>query len=524
MVFTSLSIISTGSSIIYSLKVNVQSLQKKITDFENTSKGIPSLENKVIKCQNELDSANANYVNEKERIESLSSKIKDNNLEREEEVLKNEEGILQTKLNNLRLLKNEYGTLSSLYKDLESAEKAFHDADAALTEVNEEYAKLSNAFLSSSAAVLAESLEEDRPCPVCGSIHHPNPAKPLEHEVTREEVNKKGEERSLSEKKRLDAVDAYKEKNGTYEGKKNAFLDKLRNEFEIETDFSKAGDALSSLDKKLTEDKTVLLEKRKDLNNRVSTRKQDEFQRSIANRGIDGPFRIICNGSGGQSFGAFIPKGLTLELRGDSNDYFGKGLSGGKLIVYPPEGSKFSAEENIIIGNVALYGATSGKAFINGIAGERFCVRNSGACAVVEGVGEHGCEYMTGGTAVILGRTGKNFAAGMSGGVAYVLDEHHQLYKKLNKELVECSELNDQSDVIKLQALISEHVAATSSKKGEKILKNFNRYLPLFKKVIPRDYKSVTEAIEQNERSGMSAEQSRIEAFYQLIHAKEAES
>lgn len=238
----------------------------------------------------------------------------------------------------------------------------------------------------------------------------------------------------------------------------------------------------------------------------------------------DDTFRIICNGSGGQSFGAFIPKGLTLELRGDSNDYFGKGLSGGKLIVYPPEGSKFSAEENIIIGNVALYGATSGKAFINGIAGERFCVRNSGASAVVEGVGEHGCEYMTGGIAVILGRTGKNFAAGMSGGVAYVLDEHHQLYKKLNKELVECSELNDQSDVIKLQALISEHVAATGSKKGEKILKNFNRYLPLFKKVIPRDYKSVTEAIEQNERRGMSAEQSRIEAFYQLIHAKEAES
>ena len=235
-------------------------------------------------------------------------------------------------------------------------------------------------------------------------------------------------------------------------------------------------------------------------------------------------YRVVCNGSGGQSFGAFIPKGLTLELKGDSNDYFGKGLSGGKLIVYPPEGSKFKAEENIIIGNVALYGATSGEAFINGVAGERFCVRNSGAAAVVEGVGEHGCEYMTGGTAVILGRTGKNFAAGMSGGVAYVLDEHHHLYKKLNKELVECSELNDQRDIVKLQALISKHVAATGSAKGEEILKNFNRYLPLFKKVIPRDYKNVTEAIEQNERSGMDAEKSRIEAFYQLIHAKEAES
>ena len=161
----------------------------------------------------------------------------------------------------------------------------------------------------------------------------------------------------------------------------------------------------------------------------------------------DDTYQIICNGSGGQSFGAFIPRGLTMELRGDSNDYFGKGLSGGKLIVYPDENSRFKAEENIIVGNVALYGATSGKAFINGIAGERFCVRNSGATAVVEGVGEHGCEYMTGGKVVILGSTGKNFAAGMSGGVAYVLDEHHHLYKRLNKELVECSELSEQKDI-----------------------------------------------------------------------------
>jgi glutamate synthase (ferredoxin) len=141
---------------------------------------------------------------------------------------------------------------------------------------------------------------------------------------------------------------------------------------------------------------------------------------------------VKCTGSGGQSFGAFIPKGLTLELSGDSNDYFGKGLSGGKLIVYPPKGTKFAAEENIIIGNVALYGATSGKVFINGVAGERFCVRNSGATAVVEGVGDHGCEYMTGGRVVVLGRTGKNFAAGMSGGIAYVLDQDTDLYKKLN--------------------------------------------------------------------------------------------
>ncbi|MBQ2537631.1 MAG: glutamate synthase subunit alpha, partial [Ruminococcus sp.] len=229
---------------------------------------------------------------------------------------------------------------------------------------------------------------------------------------------------------------------------------------------------------------------------------------------------IICNGAGGQSFGAFIPNGLTLELRGDSNDYFGKGLSGGKLIVYPPKGSRFKAEDNIIIGNVALYGATSGKAFINGVAGERFCVRNSGATAVVEGVGEHGCEYMTGGKVVILGRTGKNFAAGMSGGVAYVLDEHHHLYKRLNKELVECGEVTEQRDIDELKALISEHVAATGSEKGQRVLDSFAEYLPLFKKIIPYDYKRITEAIEQNENSGMSAEQSKIEAFYQLIHSR----
>ena len=150
------------------------------------------------------------------------------------------------------------------------------------------------------------------------------------------------------------------------------------------------------------------------------------FGSEITRRYPDGleedSYVLKCKGAGGQSFGAFIPKGLTLELTGDSNDYFGKGLSGGKLIVYPPTGVKFKADENIIIGNVALYGATSGKAYINGVAGERFCVRNSGATAVVEGVGDHGCEYMTGGRVAILGKTGKNFAAGMSGGVAYVLD------------------------------------------------------------------------------------------------------
>ena len=231
-------------------------------------------------------------------------------------------------------------------------------------------------------------------------------------------------------------------------------------------------------------------------------------------------YKIICRGAGGQSFGAFIPNGLTLELIGDSNDYFGKGLSGGKLVVYPPEKSHFKAEENIIVGNVALYGATSGKAYINGVAGERFCVRNSGAEAVVEGVGEHGCEYMTGGTVAILGNTGKNFAAGMSGGVAYVLDEQHRLYKRLNKELVECSEITDDRDAEKLRSMISEHVAATGSEKGRAILESFEEYLPKFKKVIPHDYRVITEAIERNRLGGMNEETSRIEAFYQLIHSK----
>ncbi len=234
----------------------------------------------------------------------------------------------------------------------------------------------------------------------------------------------------------------------------------------------------------------------------------------------DDTYRIVCNGSGGQSFGAFIPGGLTMELRGDSNDYFGKGLSGGKLIVYPDKKSRFKAEENIIIGNVALYGATSGKAFINGIAGERFCVRNSGAIAVVEGVGEHGCEYMTGGKAVILGSTGKNFAAGMSGGVAYVLDEHHHLYKRLNKELVECSELSEQKDIDELRTLITEHVEATGSEKGKRILSDFDAYLPKFKKIIPHDYRIITEAIEEGKHNGLDEDEAKIEAFYQLIRSR----
>ena len=226
--------------------------------------------------------------------------------------------------------------------------------------------------------------------------------------------------------------------------------------------------------------------------------------------------RVQCRGGAGQSFGAFLPAGITLTLEGDSNDYFGKGLSGGKLVVYPPEDSTFAAEENIIIGNVALYGATGGKAFISGVAGERFCVRNSGASAVVEGVGNHGCEYMTGGVAVILGPVGTNFAAGMSGGVAFVLDERHLLYRKLNKEMVRMEAVTEKSDALLLKGLIEEHVAATGSQIGRKILDDLEHYLPCFKKIIPVGYSKMLRAIASFEEKGMSRQQAEVEAFYAL--------
>ena len=179
----------------------------------------------------------------------------------------------------------------------------------------------------------------------------------------------------------------------------------------------------------------------------------------------------------------------------------------------PSTGIKFKAEDNIIVGNVALYGATSGKAFINGVAGERFCVRNSGATAVVEGVGDHGCEYMTGGRVLVLGPTGKNFAAGMSGGVAYVLDEDSKLYKNLNKEMVSVETVTSKYDVIELKDMLKEHVAYTNSEKGKEILKDFEQYLPKFKKIMPNDYKAMLNLIVQMEERGLSSEQAKMEAF-----------
>lgn len=250
------------------------------------------------------------------------------------------------------------------------------------------------------------------------------------------------------------------------------------------------------------------------LDRTLGTRLGSQITKLCGSELKDDMYVINCKGSGGQSFGAFIPKGLTLSLEGDSNDYFGKGLSGGKLIAYPNAKSTFKADENIIVGNVAFYGATSGEAYIAGVAGERFAVRNSGATCVVEGVGDHGLEYMTGGKVVILGECGRNIAAGMSGGVAYILDEQNDIYAKLNKELVEMSVVEDKYDILEVKELVEAHVKYTNSEKGKYILAHFDEYVSKFKKIMPYDYRKMITLIKQNEEKGMTNEQAKIEAFY----------
>jgi glutamate synthase (NADPH) large chain len=221
-------------------------------------------------------------------------------------------------------------------------------------------------------------------------------------------------------------------------------------------------------------------------------------RRHGANGLPDDTIRLQFAGSAGQSFGAFLPRGITLRLEGDSNDYVGKGLSGGKVIVYPPRQASFVPEENILIGNVALYGATSGEAYFRGVAGERFAVRNSGAHAVVEGVGDHGCEYMTGGRVIVLGRTGRNFAAGMSGGVAYVLDLAGDFRRRCNHELVDLEPLDNLDDVNFVRSLIERHVEHTGSEHGARILNGWSGFAAMFVKVMPRDYKRALEAEDRN--------------------------
>jgi len=197
---------------------------------------------------------------------------------------------------------------------------------------------------------------------------------------------------------------------------------------------------------------------------------------------------VHFTGSAGQSFGAFVPRGITLALEGDANDYVGKGLSGGRIVVAPPPDATFAAEDNVIAGNVALYGATSGEAFIRGVAGERFAVRNSGATAVVEGVGDHGCEYMTGGRVVVLGRTGRNFAAGMSGGIAYVLNATHEFERRCNPEMVDLEPL-DRDDLAFVHGVISQHAALTGSGLAASLLSTWAATSLQFTKVMPRDFK-----------------------------------
>lgn len=260
----------------------------------------------------------------------------------------------------------------------------------------------------------------------------------------------------------------------------------------------------------------------------VGTILGSEIQKKYASSLPEDAVALSFVGSAGQSFGAFAPKGLTLSLAGDANDYVGKGLSGGKIIIKASEQFRARAGENVLIGNVAFFGATGGKAFVNGVAGERFCVRNSGALVVSEGCGDHGLEYMTGGTVVVIGRTGKNLCAGMSGGIAYILDERHDLYKRLNKELVTMYDLDDETttlpeicgtedgktpDCENLRGILEEHLRATGSQKAAEILSDFESYIPRFKKIIPNDYLRIVTEIAASEKSGMSRDEAELFAF-----------
>jgi len=256
----------------------------------------------------------------------------------------------------------------------------------------------------------------------------------------------------------------------------------------------------------------------KNVNRVVGTITGSEITKKHGPAGLpEDTVRIKFNGSAGQSFGAFIPKGVTLELEGDANDYFGKGMSGGKLIVYPPKGSTFIAEENIIIGNVALYGATAGEIFVRGMAGERFAVRNSGVNAVVEAVGDHGCEYMTGGRVVVLGKTGRNFAAGMSGGIAYVLDEAGDFSTRCNPELVGLSKLQDPDEIEEVWKLIQRHQAFTQSERAAKILADWKNFVPKFVKVLPEDFARVQKSLKKVQDQGLTGDEAIMAAFEENV-------
>jgi glutamate synthase (ferredoxin) len=259
----------------------------------------------------------------------------------------------------------------------------------------------------------------------------------------------------------------------------------------------------------------------RNVNRTVGARLGSEVTRRYGPEGLPEDTIVVrFKGSAGQSFMAFVPKGVTFHLEGDANDYLGKGLSGGKLVVLPPAGSTFVPEDNVIIGNVAFYGATGGQAYIRGMAGERFCVRNSGVHAVVEGVGDHGCEYMTGGRVVILGGTGRNFGAGMSGGIAYVLDEHGSFEGRCNKEMVGLGPLDDPEEIEAVLAMIRRHAQYTGSARAQQMLVNWTEWRPLFVRVIPHDYRRVVETQKQMLLKGMTPEEAEMAAFE--MNAKDA--
>jgi glutamate synthase (NADPH/NADH) large chain len=229
--------------------------------------------------------------------------------------------------------------------------------------------------------------------------------------------------------------------------------------------------------------------------------------------------QLSFKGSAGQSFGAFVPRGVTLKLEGDANDYVGKGLSGGKIIVYPPSEATFNPQENVIIGNVAFYGATGGEAYIGGVAGERFCVRNSGVYAVVEALGDHGCEYMTGGRVIVLGQTGRNFAAGMSGGIAYVLDENGDFARRCNKSMVHLTSVADAEETESIKNMIFRHAEYTGSSRATEVLLSWEEWLAKFVRVIPHDYERVLETQKEMKKSGMTHEGAEMAAFELNSHA-----
>jgi glutamate synthase (ferredoxin) len=252
----------------------------------------------------------------------------------------------------------------------------------------------------------------------------------------------------------------------------------------------------------------------RNVNRTVGTRLGSEITRRYGAAGLpEDTISVHFKGSAGQSFMAFVPKGVTFTLEGDANDYLGKGLSGGKLVVFPPAEATFVVEQNVIVGNVALYGATSGEAYVRGLAGERFCVRNSGANAVVEGVGDHGCEYMTGGRVVVLGPTGRNFAAGMSGGIAYVLDENRELRNNLNPEMVATGPLDEAGEIELVLSMLRRHRELTGSKRAHNVLVSWSLFRPLFVRVIPHDYRRVLEAQNKMLATGMSREEAEMAAF-----------